>query len=119
MAATPALADIDPRYHAEAKAAAAQVVVMAIDQFDASGVGRDGMGDCTLRGRIATVERGVRLAPGGSLTVTVPCHIARAELPSSGIQWQAVERLRHAERGRVWLNADGGQVARRYFQILP
>lgn len=116
---TPAVADVHPRYHEAAKAAAAHVVIMTIDTLSATGVGRDGMGDCTLRGRVETVERGSLLASGQPLTVTVPCYVERAQLPSSGIQWQSVEQLRQARSGRVWLDAQGAQVGSRYFQILP
>ena len=119
FAAAPAAADVHPRYHEANKAAAASVVVMSIDSFRASGLGRDRMGDCILRGRVETVERGRGLAAGLPLMITVPCYTARAELPSSGIQWQSVERLRGAARGRVWLNAEGAQIDGRYFQILP
>lgn len=119
LAATPAAADIHPRYHEAYKAAAANVVVLSVDRFGASGVRRDGMGDCTLEGRVEAVERGGRFTPGQAMTVTVPCFTARAQLPSSGIQWQPVEQLRGATRGRVWLNAEGAQLDQRYFQILP
>ncbi|MDP2117307.1 MAG: hypothetical protein Q8J71_07925 [Brevundimonas sp.] len=112
-----AAADIHPRHHAAARAAAANVVVMSIDRLEDHGL--TGMGDCTLTGRVLSVERGPLLSPGQSLTVTVPCHVTGANLPASPVQWQAVERLRLARQGRVWLNAEGGQIARRYFEILP
>lgn len=117
LIAGPALADVHPRYHEANKAAAANVVVLRLDTLDEHGL--TDMGDCTLTGRVERVERGALLAPGREMTVTVPCHTRAATLPSSGIQWQAVEQLRTARRGRVWLDARGGQIDGRYFQILP
>ena len=117
LIAGPALADVHPRYHEANKAAAANVVVLRLDSLDEHGL--TDMGDCTLTGRVERVERGALLGPGREMTVTVPCHTRDAALPSSGIQWQAVEQLRTARRGRVWLDAQGGQIDGRYFQILP
>ena len=117
LVAGPALADVHPRYHAANRAAAANVVVLRLDSLDEHGL--TGMGDCTLTGRVESVERGGLLAAGREMTVTVPCHTRNATLPSSGIQWQAVEQLRTARRGRVWLDAAGEQIDGRYFQILP
>ena len=117
LVAGPALADVHPRYHEANKAAAANVVVLRLDSLDEQGM--TDMGDCSLTGRVERVERGGLLAPGREMTVTVPCYTRDATLPSSGIQWQAVEQLRAARRGRVWLDADGEQIDGRYFQILP
>ena len=114
--ATASSTDIHPRYHEANRAAAANVVIMRIERLNEHGL--SDMGDCTLTGRVEAVERGTRLTHGQALTVSVPCYVNAASLPSSGMQWQAVHQLRAAGRGRVWLNAEGGQINGRYFRIL-
>jgi len=111
-----AAADIHPRYHPAARAAATNVVVICVDRLENHGL--TGMGDCTLTGRSLTLKRGQLLSPGQSLTVTVPCMSPARTCPqalSSGRPWSGCD----ARQGRVWLNAKGGQIARRYFEILP
>lgn len=117
LTAAPALAEIHPRYHQEAKAAAANVVIMTIEAVDDHGL--TDMGDCTLTGRVEAVERGSLLQPGAPLTVTVPCYRQNARLPVGATQWQSREALQAERLGRVWLDETGAQIPRRYFQLQP
>lgn len=114
-AATAAHADIDPRYHAEAKAAAANVVIVDVVTMRTP---RTPTGFCLIEGRVAAVERGRRLRAGDSLSLSVWCRDARAEPTVGATQWQASERMATVRRGRVWLDADGAMLPRRYFEII-
>ena len=113
--ATAAHADIDPRYHAEAKAAAAHVAVIDIERMRTP---RMPTGFCLIEARVSSVERGARLRVGDPLSLSVWCRSARAKPTDSPVQWQSSERMRAARRGRVWLDAEGEILPRRYFEII-
>jgi hypothetical protein len=117
LVALPAAADIDPRYHEAARAAAAGVEVIQV-RVVVPEVGADGMGECVIEGPVMAVERGSVHALGEDIAVTVPCFTEDAVLPASPTQWQAVQALVGSNHGRVWLNADGSQLDRRYYQIV-
>lgn len=114
-AAGPVWADIDPAHHAEAKAAAAQVAVIDIQAVRTP---RAPMGQCLIQARVAQVERGDGVRPGDALSLAVWCRNARAEPRDGPIQWQSSERMATVSRARVWLDAQGEILPRRYFEII-
>ncbi len=117
LVALPALADIHPMYHEQAKAAAASVAVVDVLEVSPRDF-RDGMGRCVIEAQVAEVERGEHLVVGDIVALEVDCHHADAQLPASPMQWLEVDALASSTKGRVWLNADGSMLARRYYQIV-
>lgn len=43
---------------------------------------------------------------------------AQAEPPGDAVQWRSSERMRTMRRVRVWLDADGQMLPRRYYEII-
>lgn len=115
MIAVPACADIDPALHDQAKAAAAQVVLIDMDTVRTP---RAPIGLCLIQARVAEVERGRGVRVGDALSVDVPCRDARAPPHDGAVPWQSSERMRTARRARIWLNAAGEMIPRRYLEII-
>ena len=107
MIATPAFAALPPQYYQQARANAADVVVINVTE-----VGQPpeiGHGDCAVKGTVAVVERGATYTVGQDITVAVPCRLPNAPIMVGAIQWKSFEALSAAPAGRAFLN-DGDTV---------
>jgi hypothetical protein len=109
-------AALAPQYYEEARRNADSIVVIHISEVDDLPFSR-GYGDCTVRGRVAAVERGSRYAANQRIEITVPCKRNNAAVPASGVQWQDVRDLRRYRWGRAWLTPEG-ELALSQYEIL-
>lgn len=111
----PAHAALAPEYYEQARAEAADVVV--IDVADVGGPPfLRGYGFCSVEGVVSAVERGARYTVGEEITLSVPCMRPHAEPPAGPTIWQDYKTLRDAPAGRAFLN--DGRLARSQYDAL-
>ena len=111
--ASPAFALLAPQYYQQARDTASDVVVIAVRKVDTPPLWV-GHGTCVVRGRVETVERGARYAPGADVAIDVPCLRHARGIPAGPVMWKSIDGLRHAPRGRAFLTGAGGLALYQY-----
>jgi len=108
-----AAALLPPQAYAEARANAANVVVIDVDgvEFVSDSL-------CAVSGRVAQVERGEKYEAGAEVRIDTPCrgHVAVMPMPGPVI-YQDSAALQASTRGRAYLDAEG-RLARWKYEII-
>ncbi|QAY77570.1 hypothetical protein [Sphingosinicella sp. BN140058] len=109
--AAPAAAELPPQVYARARDAAASVVVVDVAAVDRPR-GAFAEAACTLRGRIAAVERGSLHQRGQSVAVPLPCIGTRHRAMPGPFPGYPADTLLKLRRARLFLDGDGALVLR-------
>ena len=114
--ALPAHAALAPHYYEQARAEAADVVVIDVSSVTPPVAATTGHGPCVVAGTVAAVERGARYTVGEEITIEVLCRLPHAEMMVGPVQWKDVATLSAAPRGRAFLN--NGEIALYQYDVL-
>lgn len=114
FAASPAAALLPPQVYANARANAANVIVLNVASVEfVSDM------SCAVRGSVETVERGSKYQAGVEVELRVPCRGHVMTPPMTGaIIFQNSQALQASTRGRAYLD-ENGVLALYQYEILP
>ncbi|MDZ4690717.1 hypothetical protein [Terricaulis sp.] len=113
LTASPAFALLPPQAYANARANAANVIIINVEAVEFTSAM-----SCTVRGTVGAVERGAKYEGGAAVELTVPCrgHVM-SPVMTGAVIFQNSQALQASTRGRAYLD-DAGALALYQYEIL-